>query len=80
MEITRNYTVNDIEDQIENGTAKELRSAGFQQGDEGEIITSFYSLWGMIVRKVHNKSDTTRKLFFVKGSDLELFKSHYGEA
>jgi hypothetical protein len=80
MQITQNHTVSDIEDQIENGTAKKVLSAGFEQGDEGEIITSFFKLWGMIVRKIHNKSDTTRKFFFVKGDDLELFEANYGRA
>lgn len=80
MQITQNHTLSDIEDQIENGTAKQVFSAGFDQGDEGEIITSFFRLWGMVVRKVHNKSDTTRKLFFVKGDDLELFEANYGKA
>jgi hypothetical protein len=80
MKITKGHTVNDIEDQIENGTAIKVLAAGFDQGDEFEIITSFFKLWGMIVRKVHNKSDTTRSYFFVKGEDLELFESIYGRA
>lgn len=77
MKITKNHTIADIETQIENGTAQQVKSAGFEQGDEGEIKTSFFKLWGSVVRKVHNRSSTTREYFFVKGDDLEMFKAHY---
>ncbi len=60
MKIIKNHTIADIETQIQNGTAKEIKSAGFSEGYEGEQVTSFYKLWGSVVRKVHNYSATTR--------------------
>lgn len=78
MKITKSYTIADIETQIENGTAQPIKSASFDQGDEGEIKTAFFKLWGSVVRRVHNRSDTTRNYFFVKGDDLEMFTAHYG--
>jgi hypothetical protein len=78
MKITKNYTIADIETQIENGVAQPIKSAGFEQGDEGEVKTTFFKLWGSVVRKVHNRSTTVREYFFVKGDDLEMFVAHYG--
>jgi hypothetical protein len=78
MKITKNYTIADIETQIENGTAQPIKSASFDQGYEGEIKTTFFKLWGSVVRKVHNRSSTVREYFFVKGGDLDMFTAHYG--
>ena len=39
MKINKNYTIADIETQIENGVAVPVKSAGFNQGDEMEIQT-----------------------------------------
>ena len=78
MKINKNYTIADIETQIENGVAVPVKSAGFNQGDEMEIQTTFFRLWGSVIRKVHDKSTTVREYFFVKGSDLEMFEAYYG--
>lgn len=78
MQITKGYTIADIEDQIEKGVATPIVGAAFDQGDEDEIKTSFYRLWGSIVRVVHDRSTTMRRFYFVKGNDLDLFTAHYG--
>jgi hypothetical protein len=78
MQITKNHTISDIEDQIENGVAAQVVAAGFDQGQEDEIKTRFYRLWGSVVRVVHDRSTTIRAFYFVKGNDLDLFNAHYG--
>ena len=78
MKITKQYTVADIETQIEAGVATSIKSASFSDGEEGEVVTTFYKLWGSVVRKVHNKSTTVLDYFFVKGDELDMFISHYG--
>lgn len=77
MKIVKQYTIEDIETQIENGVATLVRRASFDQGDESEIETKFYRLWGMVIRFVLNRSNRVRRYYFVKGEDLELFNAHY---
>ncbi len=75
--ITKLHTIEDISDQIENGTAKKVVRACFRQGIEDQIRTDFYRLWGEIVRVVHNRSDTTTQWYFVKGDNKDLFNAYY---
>jgi len=72
------HTINDIETQIfETRVAKEVVAARFEQGDEDEIRTTFYRLWGEVIRMVHNRADTSRTYYFVKGDAREMFDAHY---
>lgn len=71
------YTKHDFINQIDNGTAVEIKSAGFVQGDESEIQTKFYRLWGEIVQVVRNSLTTNTEYFFIKGKDREMFDSYY---
>ena len=76
--ITKLHTIEDICDQMENGTAKKVVRACFRQGNEDDIRTDFYRLWGEIIRIVHNRRDTTTQFYFVKGENRDLFNAHYG--
>ena len=76
IELLNNIRSNFIAD-IDNGNAVEVKSASFTQGDEDEIITKFYRLWGRTVREVHNRSNTRTHYFWVDGSDLDMFNAHY---
>ena len=77
MRITKRHTIEDISDQIVNGTAKKVIQACFRQGSEDQIRTDFYRLWGEIVRIVHNRSDTTTQFYFVKGDNKDLFNAYF---
>ena len=75
--ITQSHTVADIETQINNGIAELVKGATLIQGYEGQINTSFYRLWGMVVRRVYDRSSTVCKFSFIKGDDKELFEAYY---
>ena len=78
MQIKAKHTLNDIQDQIENGTAKFVRAASFVKSVSDGIEVKFYKLWGEVVKVVYDRSDTTTTYFFVKGEDKEIFQSYYG--
>jgi len=75
-ELINNIRSNFITD-IDNGNAVEIKSASFTQGDEDEIITKFYRLWGRTIREVYNRRNTKTRFFWVDGDDLDMFNAHY---
>lgn len=75
-ELLNNIRTNFIDDVV-NGNAVEVKAAGFIQGDEGEIVTKFYRLWGRTIRQVHNRRDTTTRFFWVGGADLDQFNARH---
>lgn len=78
MRITANHTLSDIQNQIENGTAKFVNAASFVKSVSDGIEVKFYKLWGEVVKVVSDRSDTTTNYFFVKGEDKEIFQAYYG--
>ena len=75
-ELLGNIRTNFLVD-IDNGNAIEVNCAHFAQGEEGEIITRFYRLWGRTVREVQNRRNTETKYFWVDGENLDTFNAYY---
>ena len=73
----QNYTILDIENQIENGTAKEVRNAAFVISEDDSIKASFFTLWGSVIKRVYDRSDTTTIYSFVQGESKEIFEATY---
>jgi hypothetical protein len=77
-ELTGNTRHNFITD-LDAGHAREVKAAYFRQGDEDEIVTQFYRLWGRVVRVVSNRRTTMTRFYWVGGEALDIFDSYYPE-
>lgn len=73
----QNHTILDIENQIENGTAKEIKNAAFVISEEDNIKARFFTLWGSVIKRVYDRSNTSTTYSFVQGENKEIFEATY---
>lgn len=66
-----------IDGDLDTSHAKRVGAACFEDGEELEIRSEFFRLWGRVVCRRRNSRTTVREIFFVEGEALETFSEHY---
>ena len=68
---------NNLHTDLNSHHAVKVVRACFVDGDEGEHRVDFFRLWGSVIRRHYNRSNTVTTFQKVEGDDLELFNSYY---